>query len=65
MIVDRLKKSSYFISVKSTYMAGDYARIYIDDIVSINGISFSSYRIEVIKILFIFEGLFKKVWVLE
>ena len=41
MVVDRLTKSVYFILVKSTYSAEDYARIFIDDIVFYHGIPLS------------------------
>lgn len=37
LIVDRLTKIIHFIPVKSTYLAKDYARIYIDKIESLNG----------------------------
>ena len=32
VIVDRMTKSAYFILVKSTYMAEDYAKVFIDEI---------------------------------
>ena len=41
VIVDKLTKSTYFIHVKSTYTAEYYARIYINDIVSLHGIPLS------------------------
>ena len=41
MIVDRLTKSAYFIPIKSTYLAEDYARIFIDEIVCRHGILLS------------------------
>lgn len=41
MIVDTLTKSVHFIPVNSTYMAEDYARIYINDIVTLHGIPLS------------------------
>ena len=41
VIVDKLKKSSHFRPLKSSYMAENYARIYIDEIVSLHGIHFS------------------------
>ena len=37
LIVDRLTKTIHFIPVKSTYLANDYARIYINKIESLNG----------------------------
>ena len=37
VIVDRLKKSSHFIPIKSTYFAVDYARIYINNKVCLHG----------------------------
>ena len=41
VIVDRMTKSAHFIFVKSTYMAKDYARLYIDEIVRWHGIHLS------------------------
>ena len=41
VIVDRLTKFAYFIPVKSTYLAEDYARIFIDEIVCRHGILLS------------------------
>ena len=41
VIVDRLTKSAHFIPVKSTYMKEDYARININEIVSLHGIPLS------------------------
>ena len=35
VIMDRLTKSSHFIPIKYTYSVEDYARIYIDEIVSL------------------------------
>ena len=40
-IVDKMTKSGYFIHVKSIYRAKDYAKLYIDEIVSWHGISLS------------------------
>lgn len=37
VVVDRLMKSSNFIPIKSTYSMEDYARIFIDQIVSLHG----------------------------
>ena len=41
VIVDRLTKSAYFLPVKSIYTAAQYARIYLDSIVSLHGIPIS------------------------
>ena len=41
VIVDRMTKFADFITVKSTYKAKDYARLYIDDIVRWHGIPFT------------------------
>ena len=41
VIVDKMTKSAPFISVKSTYRAEDYARLYIDEIVRWHGIPLS------------------------
>ena len=40
-VVDRLTKSTHFISVKSTYSVKDYAKIYIYVIESVHGIPLS------------------------
>ncbi|XP_069148119.1 uncharacterized protein [Solanum lycopersicum] len=40
-IVDRMTMSAHFIPVKSTYIAEDYAKLYIDEIVIWNGIALS------------------------
>ena len=40
VILDRLTKSANFIPVKSTYRAEDYARLFIDEIVRLYGITF-------------------------
>ena len=39
--LDRLTNSSHFILIKSTYLAEDYATIFIDDIVCRHGIPLS------------------------
>ena len=41
MIVDRLTKSAHFIPVKYTYLAEDYARIFIYEIVCLHGLPLS------------------------
>ena len=41
VIMDRMIKSGQFILVKSTYIAEDYAKLYIDDIVRLHGIPLS------------------------
>ena len=41
VIVDRFTKSAHLIPVKSTYAAEYYARIYINEIVSLHGIPLS------------------------
>ena len=41
VIVDRMTKSAYFIPVKSTYWAEDYAELYIDDILRCHRIPLS------------------------
>ena len=41
VIVDRLTKSAHFIPVKSTYIAENYVRHYIDEIVRWHGIPLS------------------------
>ena len=41
VVVDRLTKSAHFIPIKSSYSAEDYARIFLDEIVFLHGISLS------------------------
>ncbi|XP_017972546.1 PREDICTED: uncharacterized protein LOC108661161 [Theobroma cacao] len=41
IIVDRLTKSTHFLSVKTTYGAAQYARVYVDEIVRLHGIPIS------------------------
>ena len=41
VVVDRISKSAHFIPVKSTYLAEDYAKLYIDKIVRWHGIPLS------------------------
>ncbi len=41
VIVDRLTKCAYFLPVKFVYTAAQYARIYLDSIVSLHGIPIS------------------------
>ena len=38
VIVDRLTKSAHFLPVKTTYTAAQYARLYLDEIVSLHGV---------------------------
>ena len=38
VIVDRMTKSSRFFAVKTTYLAEDYAKIYLTEIVTIHGV---------------------------
>ena len=54
VIVDMMPKSAYFIPVKSTYKAEDYARLYIDEIVGWNGILCLSFQIKDISSLHIY-----------
>ena len=61
VIMDKLMKSAHFPPVKSTYSAKEYARIYINKIVSLHGILFTSYPIEVLNSLLILEVLSKRV----
>ena len=41
IIVNWITKSDHFIHTKYTFLLRDYARIYIDKIVSLHGVSFS------------------------
>src|SRR5215813_14594771 len=41
VIMDRLTKSAHFLPVKSVYFMAQYARIYLDNIVSLHGIPIS------------------------
>ncbi|WMV29788.1 hypothetical protein MTR67_023173 [Solanum verrucosum] len=46
VIVDRVTKSAFFLSVKTTYSMEDYAKLYINEIVKLHGfpLSIISYR---------------------
>jgi len=41
VIVDRLTKSAHFLPVKTTYTAEQYAKLYLDEVVSLHEISVS------------------------
>ena len=41
VVIDRLTKSTHLIFIKSTYSVEDYVKIYIDEIVSVHGITLS------------------------
>ena len=41
VIVDIMTKSSRFLAVKTTYLAEDYARLYINEIVRLHGVPLS------------------------
>ena len=41
VIVDRLTKSAYFLAVKTTYTVAQYAQLYLDSIVTLNGVPVS------------------------
>ena len=58
--VDKLMKSAHFIPIKSTYLAEDYAKLYLNEIVSLHGIPLSSSRIEMPNSLLVFGGLFQR-----
>ncbi len=60
-IVDRLTKSAHFIPGKSTLTVEDYARIYIDKIVSLHGIPLSIIPDIIPNSLIVFGRLFKRV----
>lgn len=49
-MVDRITRSAYFITVKSTYSAKDYARIYIEKVVSLHVVPFSFISVEVLNL---------------
>ena len=38
VIVNRLTKSTHFIPVKTTYLVAQYARLYVENIVSLHGV---------------------------
>ncbi|MCQ7842166.1 hypothetical protein NP236_23545, partial [Salmonella enterica] len=46
VIVDRVTKSAFFLSIKTTYSIEDYAKLYINEIVKLHGVPLSiiSYR---------------------
>jgi len=41
VIVDRMTKSAHFLPVKTTYSAEDYAKLYIQEVVRLHGVSIS------------------------
>jgi len=41
VIIDRLTKSAHFLPVKTTYTASQYAKIYLEEIVSLHGVPIS------------------------
>ena len=41
LIVDRMTKSSHFLTIKSTYSAEYYAKLYIQEVVRLHGIQVS------------------------
>ena len=58
--MDKLRKSARFIPVKFTYSAEDYARIFIDEILSHHGIPLSIISDRGAQFTFRFWWLFKK-----
>ena len=58
VIVDILTKSTHLIPVKSTYSTDDYARIYINEIVSLYGNALSIISDRSTQFTFHFAGLF-------
>lgn len=41
VIMDRLMKSVHFLSVKTTYVVKKYERVYLDEILRLNGVPVS------------------------
>jgi transposase InsO family protein len=41
VIIDRLTKSAHFLPVKTTYTASQYAKLYLEEIVSLHGVPMS------------------------
>ena len=62
-VVLDMTKSSHFIPVKSTYQSKDYAKFYIDEIVSGMGSLYLSFRIGEPGSLITFGYLSKRYWV--
>ena len=63
VIVDRMTKSSHFVAVKTTDSAGDYAKIYINEIVRLHVVLCLSSQIEVFSLPLISGSHFRKVLV--
>ena len=61
VVVDRLNKSTYFMPVKYIYTTEDFARIYIDNIVSLHGVPLFN-RIEMHNSHLGFGGHFTKMF---
>ena len=60
VILDRLAKSAYFIPVNSTYTPEDYARIHINEIVSLHWTPLSIISDRVAQFTFRFWKAFQK-----
>ena len=41
VIVDRMTKSAHFLPVKTTYSTEDYAKLYLQEVVRLNGVPVS------------------------
>ena len=41
VIIDKLMKSAHFLAVKTTYMVAQYAQMYLDSMVSLQGVPVS------------------------
>ena len=60
VIVNRMTKSSYFFSVKTTYSVNDYAKLYIQEVVILYGLPISIISDRGAKFTALFLKYFKK-----
>lgn len=60
VIIDIMKKSSHFLSVKTIHSLEDYAKLYIQQVERLDRLVFRLYQIEGHNLRHNFENLFKK-----
>ena len=61
VIVDRIRKSSHLLSIKTNHLIKDFAILYIQEVVSIHGVRSPLLNIEVHNLLHNSENLLRKV----
>ena len=63
VIVDRMTKSTHYLSVKTTHLTKDYAKLYIQELLDFMGFQSPLLQTEVHNLLHSFWSPSKKVWV--